>query len=101
MVRRIKAKNEIPTVSFTFNHLTLQGKAGEPIVAALMANGIKSVRRCTTTGEARGLYCGIGHCYECRAEVNGVNNVRTCLTPLQANMEIQTNLEPEKGEILR
>ncbi|MFJ5768953.1 (2Fe-2S)-binding protein [Psychrobacillus sp. NPDC093180] len=101
MLKRIKIDTTKPRVSFTFNHQKLEGLEGEPVVVALLANGIRSVRRCTTTGEPRGLYCGIGHCYECRATVDGVNNVRSCLTPLKANMYIQTNLEWTEGEILR
>lgn len=67
-------------IEFYFNNEKLIGYEGEPIAASLLANGIKTIRKCDITGEGRGIFCGIGHCYECRAEVDGVPNVRTCLT---------------------
>lgn len=68
-------------IEFYFNNEKLSGFNGEPIAASLLANGIKTIRTCDSTGEGRGIFCGIGHCYECRAEVDGIPNVRTCLTP--------------------
>lgn len=83
------------TVEFYFNHERLSGYDGEPIAAALLANGIKRIRACEVTGENRGIFCGIGHCYECRAEVNGIPNVRTCLTPIREGIKVFS----PKGEI--
>ncbi|SFE56422.1 (2Fe-2S)-binding protein [Alteribacillus iranensis] len=68
-------------IEFYFNNKKLSGYDGEPIAVSLLANGIQTIRTCEVTGEGRGVFCGIGHCYECRAEVDGVANVRTCLTP--------------------
>ena len=79
----ISENEERETVPFYFNGQKLFGYKGEPIAAALLANGIKTIRTCEVTGENRGIYCGIGHCFECRAVVNGEPNVRTCLTPLE------------------
>lgn len=76
------------TIRFSFNGEEMIGHEGEPIAAALMANGITAIRVCEVTGEPRGVYCGIGHCYECRAEVDGIPNVRTCLSPLKRNMSV-------------
>jgi sarcosine oxidase, subunit alpha len=75
-------------VNFTFNGEKLIGYENEPIAAALMANGIKVIRNCEVTGEPRGVFCGIGHCFECRAEINGIPNVRTCITPLTEDTEV-------------
>ncbi|MED4583156.1 (2Fe-2S)-binding protein [Brevibacillus choshinensis] len=77
-------------VSFTFNGQHLEGYAGEPIAVALLANGIKTIRTCEVTAQPRGVYCGIGHCYECRAEVDGVSHVRTCLTPLRGGTTVSS-----------
>lgn len=80
-----------PMITFYFNGQKLDGYEGEPIAAAILANGLTVIRHCQVTGEPRGLYCGIGHCYECRAEVNGIPNVRTCLTPLEDGMVVNSN----------
>lgn len=82
-------------VGFTFNGRELTGLAGEPIAAALLANGIRALGRHERSGRPRGIYCGIGHCYECRVTVNGVPGVRACLTPLESGMVV-TSDGPER-----
>ncbi|MEW9502652.1 (2Fe-2S)-binding protein [Jeotgalibacillus marinus] len=84
-----ESKNE-KEVPFYFNGKQLIGNEYEPIAAALLANGIRALRLCDTTGEYRGVFCGIGHCYECRAEVDGIPNVRTCLTPLTEGTKVSS-----------
>ena len=75
-------------ITFTFNGRELKGYAGEAIAAALLANRIRTLRHHEKSGRPRGIYCGIGHCYECRVTVDGVPGVRSCLTPLQAGMVV-------------
>ncbi len=75
-------------VVFYFNGQRMEGRAGEPIAAALMAHGIRILRYDRTTEEPRGIYCGIGHCYECRMTVNGTRDVRSCLVPVRDGMQI-------------
>ncbi len=52
----------------------------DTIGAALMRAGVLTTRR-SRSGEARGLYCAIGVCNDCLVTVDGVPNVRACLTP--------------------
>ncbi|HBV96764.1 MAG: hypothetical protein JL50_15710 [Peptococcaceae bacterium BICA1-7] len=92
---RIKGKDrekgrEGDQITFTFNGLSYQGLAGEPIAAALLANGVRTLRHHEKSGKPRGIYCGIGHCYECRVTVDGVPGVRACLTPLKEGMEVMS-----------
>ncbi|MFC4557722.1 (2Fe-2S)-binding protein [Virgibacillus kekensis] len=77
-------------VSFTFNGRTLKGKENESIAAALLANDIRTLRYHEESGLPRGIYCNIGHCFECRVTVNDKQGVRSCLTPLQEGMTIQS-----------
>lgn len=65
---------------------------GEMIAAALIANGKDIFRYTNERHEPRGLYCGIGRCTDCVMIVNGVPNVRTCVTPVEAGMKIETQL---------
>ncbi|MFZ5633219.1 MAG: (2Fe-2S)-binding protein [Bacillota bacterium] len=75
-------------VTFTFNGRELKGYAGEPIAAALLANGVRTLGYREKSGRPRGIYCGIGHCYECRVTVNGIPGTRACLTPLEDGMAV-------------
>jgi len=62
---------------------------GEPIAAALIANGIRVFRYTRKREEPRGIYCAIGQCSDCVMIVNGVPNVRTCITSVEDGMKIE------------
>jgi predicted molibdopterin-dependent oxidoreductase YjgC len=68
----------------------LTAKRGEMIAAALLANGIRIHRYTAKNHEPRGIYCGIGQCTDCVMTVNGNPNVRTCVTPVEDGMVIET-----------
>lgn len=82
-------------VSFTFNGQELKGYEGEPIAAALHANGIKELRHSIKDHRARGLFCAIGNCSSCLMEVNGDPNVRVCVEELKGGMVV--NIQAGKG----
>ncbi|MCL5069746.1 MAG: (2Fe-2S)-binding protein [Actinobacteria bacterium] len=63
---------------------------GEMIASALVASGIKIFRYTSKYNEPRGLFCAIGRCTDCVMEVNGKPNVRTCVTPVEVGMVINT-----------
>ncbi len=63
---------------------------GEPIAAALYAVGIRITRYSCHSGEPRGPFCMIGRCTECSMTVDGVPNVRTCVTPVREGMRVET-----------
>lgn len=74
-------------VPFTFEGQTLEGIEGEPIAAALHANGVRELR--DHKGRPRGLFCAIGNCSSCLMEVNGIPNVRVCTEPLKEGMVVK------------
>lgn len=75
-------------ISFWFQGKRLEALEGETIAAALLASGIRTLRVHEETGAPRGIYCNIGHCFECRVTVNGVPGFRGCMTPVKDDMEI-------------
>lgn len=81
---------EQATVQFTFNGQTIVGYKNDTIASALLANGIRTLRQHEQSGEPRGIYCNIGHCFECRVNVNGEANIRACLTPIEQNMIVES-----------
>ncbi|GAB3560395.1 (2Fe-2S)-binding protein [Spelaeicoccus albus] len=68
----------------------LEFRPGQTVGAALMAAGILSWRRTTHRGAPRGLFCGIGVCFDCLVTVDDVPNQRACLTPAREGMRIRT-----------
>lgn len=81
---------EVRTVHFTFDGQPLTGIEGEPILAALAAHGVRCCRSTAHRGEPRWFYCGIGRCTDCVMIVDGIPNVRTCVTPVAEGMRVET-----------
>lgn len=77
-------------VTFTFDERKLQGYEGEPIAAALKAAGVMVHRYTQKQHEPRGIFCAIGRCTDCVMIVDGKTNIRTCITPLEEGMKIET-----------
>jgi hypothetical protein len=90
------------TAAFVFNGLPVEGRAGEPIAAALLATGHRVFRTMPRYGDARGGYCMVGRCADCLVVVNGVTNVRACVTPVAEGLDVRTQhgLGERDGELL-
>jgi hypothetical protein len=63
---------------------------GETVGAALLGMGIRRLRTTSRCGEPRGLYCGIGVCFDCVMTIDGRPNVRTCQTVVRAGMRVDS-----------
>lgn len=77
-------------VEVTVDGKSMKAKKGEMIAAVLLANGIKIHRYTAKEHKPRGIFCGIGQCTDCVMTVNGNANVRTCITPVEDGMVIET-----------
>jgi hypothetical protein len=62
-----------------FNGEAIEAEAGRTVAAALIAAGRRSWRRTRRGGQPRGVFCGIGVCFDCLATINGRPNQRACL----------------------
>jgi predicted molibdopterin-dependent oxidoreductase YjgC len=79
----------IGSASITFEGHVITAVAGEPLIAALLASGVRVLRQMPRTGEARGGYCLVGRCPDCMVIVDGIPNVRACVTPVEDGMIVQ------------
>ncbi|NPV43308.1 MAG: (2Fe-2S)-binding protein [Firmicutes bacterium] len=84
-------------VEFTFDGKKMWGYEGEPIAAALHANGVRVLRRSPEKHRPRGFYCAIGNCSSCLMTVDGEPNVRVCIEKLKEGMKIET--QKGKGDL--
>ncbi len=78
------------TIEITVDGRKVAAREGETIAAALLASGIRVNRYTRKRHRPRGLFCAIGQCTDCVMVVNGVPNVRTCVTPVADGMVIET-----------
>jgi aerobic-type carbon monoxide dehydrogenase small subunit (CoxS/CutS family) len=65
-------------------------RPGQSVAAALIAAGRDSWRVTRAAGEPRGLFCGMGVCFDCLVTINGARSVRACLTVAQPGDVIVT-----------
>jgi aerobic-type carbon monoxide dehydrogenase small subunit (CoxS/CutS family) len=79
-----------PIVEIEVDGQIIQAIAGEPIAVALLAAGKHVLRYTRKLHEPRSLFCAIGRCTDCMMIVDGVPNIRTCVTPVKAGMRIRT-----------
>jgi sarcosine oxidase subunit alpha len=77
-------------ISFTFDGQVLSGCQGETVAAALHAAGVTTFRESPQLHRPRGFFCAIGKCSSCLMTVDGVPNVRVCITPLKEGMSVQS-----------
>jgi aerobic-type carbon monoxide dehydrogenase small subunit (CoxS/CutS family) len=63
---------------------------GQTIAAALIGAGQVAWRTTRRTGEQRGLFCGIGVCFDCLVTVNGEGPLRACLVVARPGDEVST-----------
>lgn len=77
-------------VKITVDGKEIIGYENEMLAATLMANGINVFRETKKKHEPRGIFCAIGRCTDCVMVVDGIPNVRTCVTPIREGMVIET-----------
>ena len=63
---------------------------GETVATALIAAGLRTFRRTVDKNEPRGIFCGIGLCFECRMIIDGVPNTRACQTLATPGCRVET-----------
>lgn len=78
------------TVTITFDGAPISARVGEPVIAALLAGGVRVLRTMPRSGEARGGYCLVGRCADCLVIVDGAPNSVACTTTVRDGMVVET-----------
>lgn len=75
---------------------------GQTVGAAMAAAGFRSWRTTRHGGRPRGLFCGIGVCFDCLVTVNGRTSLRACLVEAQpgdvVEMQAGSGIAAEPGD---
>jgi hypothetical protein len=70
-----------PPFEVTFDGRRIEALPGRTVAAVLWAAGVTSWRTTRGGGSPRGVFCGIGVCFDCLVTVNGRPGQRACLVP--------------------
>lgn len=79
-------------IKFYFNDQEVSGFIGQSIGAALLAQGDRILRKTRFNQKGRGVFCGIGVCFDCLVVIDGISNQRACITEIKAGMKVQTQV---------
>lgn len=63
---------------------------GQSVGAALVSAGIRSWRTTRRDERPRGMFCGIGICYDCLVTVDDAPHQRACLTAARPGMQVSS-----------
>ncbi|MFG2574928.1 (2Fe-2S)-binding protein [Streptomyces sp. NPDC048481] len=81
-----------PDAPFTvmFDGREIRALPGQSIAAALWSSGVTAWRTTRGGGRPRGVFCGIGVCFDCLVTVDGRPNQRACLVPAVRGADVRT-----------
>lgn len=78
------------TLSFSFDDRPIVFQPGQSVGAALLAAGVRSWRVTRRQERRRGIFCGIGACFDCLVIVDGRPNQRACVVTAAAGLAVRT-----------
>jgi len=80
--------------SIEINGQRKHASVGQTVAAALTDAGVTTLRH-TPTHAPRGLFCGMGVCFECLVTINDMPEQRACMTMIEPGMKIETDANAE------
>jgi predicted molibdopterin-dependent oxidoreductase YjgC len=83
--------NATARVSIVIDGVNRDVPAGVPLGAVLHEINAGVVRR-MPDGSPRGLFCGMGLCFDCLVCVDGHPGVRACVTTVRDGMRVERDL---------
>jgi len=81
-----------PGFAIHFDGQPVAAAPGQSVAAALWAAGVRSWRTTRVSGAPRGLFCGIGACFDCLVTIDGAPNQRACLVPARPGQAVTTQI---------
>ena len=89
--RRLPLGEELergPEVTVTVDGRPTTAYLGESVAAVLFTEG-NARTRTTVGGEPRGVFCGMGVCFDCLVVVDDIPNTRACMTWVRDGMRVE------------
>ena len=79
-------------IEFTFDGKKIDAITGQSVAAALLAADQRILRKTRFNSNERGIFCGIGICFDCLVVIDGITNQRACLIEAKPGMKVQTQV---------
>jgi len=76
-------------ITVTIDGQQVRAFTNETVSAVLMAEGRTWIRH-TSKGDPRGIFCGMGVCFDCVMVIDNIPNTRGCITWVKDGMMIDS-----------
>src|ERR1700685_2744304 len=77
-----------PEILFDWNGNSVTAKPGDTVASALYRSGVRTFTWSYQYGRPRCLLCLTGSCPNCMVNIDGVPNVRSCITPARNGLSV-------------
>ena len=71
------------------NGLEIEATESENVGTFLLKRRQQVLRKTRFEDNPRGMFCGIGVCFDCIVTIDGIANQRACITQLREGMRIE------------
>ncbi len=80
------------SITFTFDGKLISAIPGQTVGSAILEAGERTMRLTRFENKPRGIFCGIGICFDCLVVIDGTPNQRACLIEVRDGMSVNTQV---------
>lgn len=88
MFRSIETTPEQRAVTLQVEGKDIVARAGDTLAMALLNSGVTPFRQTPVSGNPRAPLCLMGVCFDCLVEVDGQQNVQSCMLEVRDGMQV-------------
>jgi predicted molibdopterin-dependent oxidoreductase YjgC len=89
MFRPIHSTHARPIVTLHVQGQPVTARTGDTLAMALLNAGLVPFRQTPVSGQPRAPLCLMGVCFDCLVEVDGQQNVQSCMVEVQEGMQVR------------
>lgn len=88
MFRPIDSTSEKPAITLQVEGKSIVARAGDTLAMALLNAGVTPFRQTPVSDKPRAPLCLMGVCFDCLVEVDGQQNVQSCMLEVKEGMKV-------------
>ncbi len=98
MFRPIKSTDARQTVLLQVQGRPITAREGDTLAIALLNAGVVAFRQTPVSGQPRAPLCLMGLCFDCLVEVDGRQNVQSCMVEVHDGMQVRLPTGARRAE---
>jgi NADH dehydrogenase/NADH:ubiquinone oxidoreductase subunit G len=98
MFKTIITATKRPAIELHVDGRPIEAHEGDTLAIALLSAGIAAFRHTPVSGEPRAPLCLMGVCFDCLVEVDGRQNVQSCMIEARPGMKVRLPTGARRAE---